>query len=762
MAAAVHGIPAGPSDPPRRTVTSGRSTPQDASSQGLALVQEFQQYCTFYGTPPCLETAGFLRFAARVFRAPASFGVDRLLPLVDVLLTDDNVRELDFSGSKPMGDVLAYAMAELLAHNHTITHLNLSRAGISADGAIAVARAVERSPALVSLVLRGNDVGTAGAAAFGRVIRRNKSLRFLDVSNCSLQLRGVHEITSSLKARAAELHLMSLREESAAPATAAAPGEEPAGHRGTLGGGASSEASSSGTTSSSSLRTTLAAAAATSAAPKDIRSASWIWGGPQSVTLGGDRVVRAQWDTRDGKASGGTGVGGGVWQARQRRGRREHASDGHHAPGSRGSSSSSALPLRPGGADAPFPELTVRIGGNLVREEVWNAVVHGIGLLLAAIGAFPLLQKARSAEDRGLFFGCVAYCVGINVFFASSTLRHSLFLADSANLFQLVDHSAVFVLVACTYSPFLLANMAPVQPLASLLLVAVWALALAGVAVCSFGWTLPRWRDALPEAAGWLPALRLLPRAGLSVDEASAARRRTHAGSIPGEPGSAAAERTDAPPGGGVAAQTGASEAGDVTGQAGEGEEPLHPRADTGEEEEEAQQATAAAGAGAQPVGPPQQRGRSASSSGGVARGPRSASSRARLQQRERVAAYALLEDTLDPPGQRNLRMVLYVIAGWLGLIPFFTHYQCLPPAAWYLLGFGGIIFSCGTLLYQRANRAHPSRPTSYYILVVLAAALHYSAIMRYAGAPTEACLASARGTLDVWSLLLSWLPGMA
>jgi channel protein (hemolysin III family) len=126
------------------------------------------------------------------------------------------------------------------------------------------------------------------------------------------------------------------------------------------------------------------------------------------------------------------------------------------------------------------------------------------------------------------------------------------------------------------------------------------------------------------------------------------------------------------------------------------------------------------------------------------------------------VAAYALLEDTLDPPGQRNLRMVLYVIAGWLGVIPFFTHYQCLPPAAWYLLGFGGIIFSCGTLLYQRANRAHPSRPTSYYILVVLAAGLHYSAIMRYAGAPTEACLASARGTLDVWSLLLSWLPGMA
>ncbi len=75
------------------------------------------------------------------------------------------------------------------------------------------------------------------------------------------------------------------------------------------------------------------------------------------------------------------------------------------------------------------------------------------------------------------------------------------------------------------------------------------------------------------------------------------------------------------------------------------------------------------------------------------------------------------------------------MLAGWLGLLPFITHYHCLPGLAWALLGGGGALFSVGIFTYKGSSRLDPNKlHTTYYSLVLLASLMHWLAVYRYSG----------------------------
>ena len=89
-------------------------------------------------------------------------------------------------------------------------------------------------------------------------------------------------------------------------------------------------------------------------------------------------------------------------------------------------------------------------------EEIANSVSHGVGFL-AALAATPFLVLA--AARRG---GAVAI-VGASVFagttvvlYLASTLYHALPMNKAKRVFRIIDHSAIFVLIAGTYTPFTL------------------------------------------------------------------------------------------------------------------------------------------------------------------------------------------------------------------------------------------------------------------------------------------------------------------
>jgi hemolysin III len=140
-------------------------------------------------------------------------------------------------------------------------------------------------------------------------------------------------------------------------------------------------------------------------------------------------------------------------------------------------------------------ELSVE--GNFVLEEVWNSVLHGIGVLLGLIGTWDLITKARGQSDT-IFWACLVYGMSATTLFTASTLYHSTFLHERARkVFQMLDHCAIFILIAGTYTPIGLIALSN-QPAAVVMVAIEWLIALVGIAIYLVSAHFPKLVDSLP------------------------------------------------------------------------------------------------------------------------------------------------------------------------------------------------------------------------------------------------------------------------
>ena len=113
------------------------------------------------------------------------------------------------------------------------------------------------------------------------------------------------------------------------------------------------------------------------------------------------------------------------------------------------------------------------------REEIANSISHGLGLLLALV-ALPVLVLAAIET------GNVRFLVGVSVFggtmvllYLASTLYHSITHEAAKQLFRVFDHTAIFLLIAGSYTPFALGVLR--GPWGWSLLAIVWTLAIIGI-----------------------------------------------------------------------------------------------------------------------------------------------------------------------------------------------------------------------------------------------------------------------------------------
>ena len=113
------------------------------------------------------------------------------------------------------------------------------------------------------------------------------------------------------------------------------------------------------------------------------------------------------------------------------------------------------------------------------REEVANSISHGLGLLLALV-AWPVLVLAA------IEMGNMRFLVGLSVFggtmvllYLASTLYHWISHESWKALFRVFDHTAIFLLIAGTYTPFALGVLR--GPWGWSLLAIVWTLAIIGI-----------------------------------------------------------------------------------------------------------------------------------------------------------------------------------------------------------------------------------------------------------------------------------------
>jgi hemolysin III len=114
-----------------------------------------------------------------------------------------------------------------------------------------------------------------------------------------------------------------------------------------------------------------------------------------------------------------------------------------------------------------------------IREEVANSISHGLGLLLALVALPVLVLTAIEAGNLRFLVGVSVFGGTMVLLYLASTLYHSMTHEAWKQLFRVFDHTAIFLLIAGTYTPFALGVLR--GPWGWSLLAIVWTMAIIGI-----------------------------------------------------------------------------------------------------------------------------------------------------------------------------------------------------------------------------------------------------------------------------------------
>ncbi|MFQ3186253.1 MAG: hemolysin III [Marinomonas primoryensis] len=152
--------------------------------------------------------------------------------------------------------------------------------------------------------------------------------------------------------------------------------------------------------------------------------------------------------------------------------------------------------------------------GQSLGEEVANSISHGLGLVAAIVGTPFLVLSAIDYADMSFIVGVSIFSATMIVLYLASTVYHAMPRGKAKYVFQVIDHSAVYLLIAGTYTPFMLGVLKGVWGWS--LLTAVWALALVGVSLKAFGKAShPAVSTTLYVILGWLILIAIKPLVAL-------------------------------------------------------------------------------------------------------------------------------------------------------------------------------------------------------------------------------------------------------
>jgi hemolysin III len=143
-------------------------------------------------------------------------------------------------------------------------------------------------------------------------------------------------------------------------------------------------------------------------------------------------------------------------------------------------------------------------------EEIFNSITHGIGALLSLAGLVILTVFAVKKGDAWHVVSFTIFGTSMFLLYLSSTLYHSVTQAKIKNLFARFDHAAIFLLIAGTYTPYVLTTIR--GPLGWTLFGIIWALAITGIVIRSI--YLTRFRKLMMwfyVAMGWMFLIAVVP-----------------------------------------------------------------------------------------------------------------------------------------------------------------------------------------------------------------------------------------------------------
>lgn len=148
------------------------------------------------------------------------------------------------------------------------------------------------------------------------------------------------------------------------------------------------------------------------------------------------------------------------------------------------------------------------------NEEIANSIIHGLGALFSVVGMTVLLVLAVLKGTQAHLVAYLIYGSSLIFLYTASTLYHALPFLKAKQIFKVFDHIGIYLLIAGTYTPFLILNLQ--GKWAAGMLFGVWMLALMGIVFKLF--FTGRFRllsTLLYIAMGWLIVIAYKPMAAV-------------------------------------------------------------------------------------------------------------------------------------------------------------------------------------------------------------------------------------------------------
>ena len=147
---------------------------------------------------------------------------------------------------------------------------------------------------------------------------------------------------------------------------------------------------------------------------------------------------------------------------------------------------------------------------SLVREERASALTHGVGALAALAGGAVLVALASLHGDGWQLAAAIVFSVSLLLLYSASTLYHAVQQPRAKSALKVLDHCAIYLLIAGTYTPFTLVALR--GDVGRNLFVAIWSLAAAGIAFkLFFTGRFKLLSTAIYIAMGWLVLVAIQP-----------------------------------------------------------------------------------------------------------------------------------------------------------------------------------------------------------------------------------------------------------
>ena len=126
-----------------------------------------------------------------------------------------------------------------------------------------------------------------------------------------------------------------------------------------------------------------------------------------------------------------------------------------------------------------FNSPAAAVGCYSTGEEIANSVTHGVAALLSIAGLVVMLSMMPVTAGAATITAAAVFGASMIFLYTASTLYHAIPNLRVKRILQVLDHSAIYVMIAGSYTPFCLVTLKGTT--GTMLCIAVWSIALAGI-----------------------------------------------------------------------------------------------------------------------------------------------------------------------------------------------------------------------------------------------------------------------------------------